>query len=82
MIERVIDQAAVSIADTASPHTLFCHPAMQLILNEIAEFRAETSPVAVQRLIQKLVNKGQIVDRIEAIADRFTNVSIQVIFDS
>ena len=77
MIDNIVDKASVTIADTAAPHNTFAQPGMQLVLTEIAEFRAETNPAAVQALIKKLAARHVITDNIEKNADLFIKVSIE-----
>lgn len=79
MIENIVDKVAIGIADTSTPHVLYQHPAMQLVLTEVAEFRAETNAAALQRLLNRLKSEKLITDRIESIAERFINVSIDSI---
>jgi len=77
MMDGIIDKASVTIADTASPHNTFSHPGMQLILSEIAEFRAETNAAAVQALLKKLAARHLMTDTIEKNAGLFIKVIIE-----
>lgn len=74
-MERVLDKAAVAMADAVLPHNLFEHPAVRGIVDDILEFRANSNVASYRLLMSKLANRRQNSGRIENIAEQLRMVS-------
>lgn len=80
MANSIVDKAALTLSDQALPLNFFDHPGIQFLINEMCEFRKETSQLQCKSLMKKLASRKTMTGRVEDLYERFTQVSKLVIF--
>ena len=75
IINSITDKAAIVLSDQALPLNFFNNPGIQFLLDEMSEFRVETSKFLFKSLTKKLASRKTLTSRVEDLSERFTKVS-------
>ena len=75
MMDVLADKAVMFLSEQALPLNHFSHPSIQFFLTELTDFRIETPPSALKRLLKKLASDKAMANRTDDLCDRYTNVS-------
>ena len=79
-MDKILDKAAISVAQSAANYSVFSHQSMQNLILEICEFSQKASPQSVKLLLNKLGSRGIINRHLIKIKDGLQFVSFSFNF--